>query len=151
MQVQVAWSDTILLCTRKGSPRIIGVQRFGDTRAQTVLAVHSPSRDITANFTYSVNVVLVQCFKSGSAKSTVSGIGRQLWWSSNLFTRSAWMSMTWAPLSSSIDKVMGMETAGPVTAACHQKCGKLNGALPHQSLLLHYQTHSQEQKTPMGM
>lgn len=57
MQVHVAWSVTILLCIKNGSPSIIEVQRGGAIRVRMVCDVHSSSGDVTESFTHSVRVV----------------------------------------------------------------------------------------------
>jgi hypothetical protein len=55
MTVCAAWSITILLCARNGSPRITGTHKEGAIMARTVFEVQSPETSYKDNFTHSVN------------------------------------------------------------------------------------------------
>lgn len=108
---------------------MIEVQRFRAMRACTVQDVHWSSSEITESFTHSVRVVWENVLDDLIATSTVLGSGRRQWHKPSFVTMSVWMSMTWAPLLSSIWTVMGWGVLGLAMVPFHHRCGVQKGAL----------------------
>ena len=112
-QVCNLWSQTILFFSKKGKPRMMGIQSSGATKADTFREANMPSNEVNWKFTKCVRVFFDLSVGESNAMSMISGVSSRDNGSPSSVTRSGQIRTICAPFSIRLAVFMGNSTAGP--------------------------------------